>query len=58
VRMVALTGYGQPDDHRNSLEAGFDHHVTKPVDYDILQQLLILEPDPGTPRQRLARAAD
>ena len=56
--MVALTGYGQPDDHRNSLEAGFDHHVTKPVDYDILQQLLILEPDPGTPRQRLARAAD
>ncbi len=30
--LVALTGYGQPDDRVKSLEAGFDVHLTKPVD--------------------------
>ena len=32
VRLVALTGYGMPDDHRRSQEAGFDAHLVKPVD--------------------------
>ena len=32
VRLVALTGYGLPDDHRRSLEAGFDTHLVKPID--------------------------
>ena len=32
VRLVALTGYGLPDDHRRSQEAGFDAHLVKPVD--------------------------
>jgi CheY-like chemotaxis protein len=32
VRLVALTGYGLPDDHRRSREAGFDAHLVKPVD--------------------------
>jgi signal transduction histidine kinase len=32
VRLVALTGYGLPDDHRRSREAGFDSHLVKPVD--------------------------
>ena len=40
VRLIALTGYGQPDDQRSSREAGFDHHLTKPVDYDKLRELL------------------
>jgi PAS domain S-box-containing protein len=31
VRLVALTGYGQAEDRRRALEAGFDAHVTKPV---------------------------
>lgn len=34
--LVALSGYGQPDDRRRSREAGFDIHVTKPVDFDTL----------------------
>lgn len=29
--LIALTGYGQPEDARQALEAGFDHHVIKPV---------------------------
>jgi PAS domain S-box-containing protein len=30
--MVAISGYGQPDDRRRSQEAGFDDHLVKPVD--------------------------
>ena len=32
VRLVALTGYGLPEDYRRSREAGFDAHLVKPVD--------------------------
>jgi CheY-like chemotaxis protein len=32
ARLVALTGWGQPDDRRRAREAGFDHHLVKPVD--------------------------
>ncbi len=32
VRLVALTGYGLPEDHRRSQDAGFDAHLVKPVD--------------------------
>ncbi len=38
--LVALSGYGQPEDRRRSLEAGFHHHLTKPVDPNHLKQLL------------------
>jgi PAS domain S-box-containing protein len=38
--LVAVTGYGQDEDRRRSGEAGFDHHLTKPVDPDILHALL------------------
>ena len=34
--LIALTGYGQEEDHRRSSEAGFDHHFVKPVDFDSL----------------------
>jgi CheY-like chemotaxis protein len=40
IRMVALTGYGQPDDRKRALEAGFDLHLVKPVDADRLARLL------------------
>jgi signal transduction histidine kinase/ActR/RegA family two-component response regulator len=36
VHLVALTGYGQPEDRRHALEAGFDTHVVKPVSLDAL----------------------
>jgi signal transduction histidine kinase len=32
IRLVALTGYGQPEDQQRALDAGFDLHLTKPVD--------------------------
>ncbi len=38
--LVALTGWGQEEAHRRSKEAGFDHHMTKPVEFAALQKLL------------------
>jgi CheY-like chemotaxis protein len=38
--MIALTGWGREDDVRASKEAGFDHHLVKPVAPDRLQALL------------------
>ena len=38
--VVALTGYGQESDRRQAQEAGFDHHLTKPVEPEALQELL------------------
>jgi CheY-like chemotaxis protein len=38
--LVALTGYGQDEARRRSRQAGFDHHLTKPVDPDELKRLL------------------
>jgi len=40
IVMVALTGWGQEDDRRKSQEAGFDHHMVKPLDYNELMKLL------------------
>ena len=40
MRLVALTGYGQDEDRRRALAAGFDHHIVKPVDIDRLQALI------------------
>ncbi len=38
--MIAVSGYGQPRDIQQSLEAGFDKHLVKPVDFDTLSALL------------------
>ena len=38
--LIALTGYGQEEDRRRALEAGFDAHLTKPADLDELKRLL------------------
>jgi CheY-like chemotaxis protein len=40
VRLVALTGWGQESDRRRTHDAGFDHHLTKPVNVDELLALL------------------
>jgi len=40
IVLVAVTGWGQDEDRRRSREAGFDYHLTKPVDFDALQRLL------------------
>jgi PAS domain S-box-containing protein len=38
--LVAVTGYGQESDRRNTAEAGFDHHLVKPVDASMLADLI------------------
>ena len=40
LTLVALTGWGQDEDRRRSLAAGFDQHLTKPADIQALQNLL------------------
>ena len=40
LMLVALTGWGQDADRRRASEAGFDHHLTKPVDPELLNSLL------------------
>lgn len=48
VLLIALTGWGQDEDRRRSREAGFDHHMVKPVDLPALQALLatVAQPRP------------
>jgi signal transduction histidine kinase/CheY-like chemotaxis protein len=41
VRLIALSGWGQEEDVRRSAAAGFDHHLTKPVDPEVLQPLIL-----------------
>jgi CheY-like chemotaxis protein len=38
--LVAMTGWGQEEDRRRSKEAGFDHHLVKPVEPEALHKLL------------------
>ena len=40
IRLVALTGWGQDEDRQHSKEAGFDRHLTKPVDPSALDTLV------------------
>jgi two-component system, chemotaxis family, CheB/CheR fusion protein len=40
VYLIALTGYGQREDHENALVAGFDHHMVKPIDPEALIRTL------------------
>ena len=38
--IIALTGYGRDEDQRQAREAGFDMHLTKPIDYNNLRRAL------------------
>jgi CheY-like chemotaxis protein len=40
ITLIAATGWGQPEDRRRSREAGFDHHLVKPIDLDDLGKFL------------------
>jgi PAS domain S-box-containing protein len=48
TRLIALTGYGQAEDVRQAIAAGFDAHVTKPVNLDQLMALLAARDEPLT----------
>ncbi len=47
IVLIAITGWGQDDDRRRSAEAGFDRHLVKPVDPEMLTALLADLTDPG-----------
>jgi CheY-like chemotaxis protein len=38
--LVALTGWGQADDKKRAMDAGFNEHLTKPVDPDLLARVI------------------
>jgi CheY-like chemotaxis protein len=51
--LIALTGYGQDSDRERSIAAGFDHHLTKPVDVEALVRLLTSELERPSARDEL-----
>jgi signal transduction histidine kinase/CheY-like chemotaxis protein len=55
--LVAITGWGQASDRERSREAGFDHHLVKPVDVPRLLEILAAARPaaPGHPREPLHR---
>jgi CheY-like chemotaxis protein len=42
--IIAVTGWGQPQDKQRALDAGFDAHLTKPVELDALARILTCSP--------------
>jgi two-component system CheB/CheR fusion protein len=55
--LIAVTGYGQEQDRRQALEAGFDYHLVKPVDPELLAGLLERPAPADALRQRAGRLA-
>ena len=57
--LIAVTGWGQMEDRRRSLEVGFDAHMVKPLDFGELRKLLdrvpVRESDQGTRRLEITR---
>ncbi len=54
MHLIALSGWGQSDDKRRAREAGFDHHLVKPVSFEVLTDLIAELCD--APPTRAARA--
>ncbi len=52
ILIVALSGWGQPEDRRRSKQAGFDHHMVKPVRHEELTA--VLNGDHGPPHETTA----
>ncbi|HEU4621790.1 MAG TPA: response regulator, partial [Burkholderiaceae bacterium] len=51
VPLIAMTGYGRDSDRERAVDAGFTHHLVKPVDYDVLAQTLAVHANAKTARQ-------
>ena len=39
--IIATTGWGQEDDRRKALEAGFDSHLVKPVNFKVIEEIVV-----------------
>lgn len=42
VLLLAISGWSQEEDKRRAIEAGFDHHITKPFDLSVLDELKLI----------------
>ena len=40
IRLIALTGYGSPEDQERTAQSGFDAHLIKPLDLEMLEKML------------------
>ncbi len=49
IKLVAMTGYGQLSDREKAYAAGFDEHMTKPVDINRLREFFVKLSSPETP---------
>jgi CheY-like chemotaxis protein len=47
ILLVAISGWGQEEDKRRAISAGFDHHFTKPVDLPAIYKMLNARRPPG-----------
>ncbi len=52
VVLIAVSGFGQPDDKRRALEAGFDEHITKPADVNDIESVLKRFPPRNSAEER------
>lgn len=52
LRLIALTGYGSPEDLKRTKDSGFDIHLLKPLDYDRLNSFLKASDLPSRPPSR------
>jgi CheY-like chemotaxis protein len=43
VKLIALTGFGQQKDREAAAEAGFDHHLVKPLDFETIESVLVAD---------------
>ena len=55
ARLIALSGYGQPEDKQRSSAAGFDGHLVKPVEADALKRILAESHGREAPRPSSSR---
>jgi CheY-like chemotaxis protein len=55
--LVAVTGYGQEHEVQRCREAGFDHHLLKPVNLEELRRLLDGQPASSRPPEEVGKAA-
>jgi PAS domain S-box-containing protein len=46
--LVAVTGYARPDDQKRALDAGFDQHIGKPLEVELLAQILAAATPPAS----------
>jgi CheY-like chemotaxis protein len=40
MKLFAVTGFGQPEDRQKALDAGFDAHLVKPLEYESLISII------------------